>query len=112
MVEYGIGILLCWMAWYTGEKVKRGVAARLPGSSKVRAFIWISGNAALTFGTVSFFYSFFVFSWWIPIMTLFGAVLLSGFLYVKLEKFLTISVVSVPVCGLAGAAFLGFALIA
>ena len=32
MTEYVLGIFLCWLAWYTGDKVKRGTASKIPAS--------------------------------------------------------------------------------
>jgi hypothetical protein len=110
MIEYILGIFLCWLAWFTGDKVKRRTASKIPGSTRTIAFIWITGNVALLIGVVGFFYGFLIFSWWLPLIAI-ALLPISGFVYVILEGLLSIAVLSVPICGLAGVSLLWRALL-
>jgi hypothetical protein len=101
LIEYVLGIFLCWLAWHIGDNVKRGTATMMPETQDVRTFIWVTGTAALVVGIAAFFYGFLVFSWWLPPIAII-LIPLAGVAFAMLGGLLSNAALSVPICGLAG----------
>ena len=110
VASYMIGVFLCWLAYFTGDKVRRGTASILPGSMRVRRTIGLMASLAVMIATASFVYGFWVFDWWVPLVAV-GIIPLSGVLYVWFEAWLSIAIVSVPALTVVGAMFLAYTLL-
>jgi hypothetical protein len=105
---YVIGLFLCWMAYFAGDKVERSTASKIPGSKGVRQAIRLIANVSAAIFAASFIYGFWVFDWWIPVIAV-GLTPLSGMLYVWFERYASVAIVSVPVLAAVGTAMLGIA---
>jgi len=105
MIEYVFGMLLCWIGYYSGDKVHRGKALRVPGSQRekltIKGFTFLAGGMFIG----AFVYGFFVFPWWVPILSVVLSPI-TGYFYVKFEFVLGVAILSVPICGVAGGVFL------
>lgn len=66
MVEYVLGIFLCWLSWHIGDNFKREMTTVMPEVQGVRTFILVTGTMALAVCIAAFFYGFLVFPWWLP----------------------------------------------
>ncbi len=106
MTEFAIGVLLCWLGYYTGDKVRRGTSLMIPGKRIAVQFIAVAANICVLGLASGWIYSFWVFQWWYPPIVLIGSALLTGWLYVKLEQVIGFAILSVPLLGIVGAAAL------
>ncbi len=103
MIAYTLGIFVCWMAAFIGNK-----AQKIAGSSTPLSIVAFRRFAELWL-VAGFLAGFYVFDWWLPLVAI-AITPLVGSVYVKLETYLSKVTVSVPLCAIAGSVLLSVAL--
>jgi hypothetical protein len=109
-IIFVVGVFLCWLAYFTGDKVKRGVASLMPASKGVRQVIGFLGIASAVVFSISVIYGFWIFDWWVPIIAIL-VVPLSGVIYVWFGFLLEFAIVSVPTLLVLGSLLLAYVLL-